>query len=98
MAIRAQRDVKTFVGTGKAGTELSPPQLSEPAGLSAAKGMLFVADTNNHRICVVDLKSGEMTELTLDVFYQVQGNERYARLSTLVDSSLSSATGNATVL
>ena len=62
----AKRDVKTFVGTGKAGTELSPPQLSEPAGLSAAKGKLFVADTNNHRICVVDLKSGEMTELKIN--------------------------------
>lgn len=62
----AKRDVKTFVGTGKAGTELSPAQLSEPAGLSIAKGKLFVADTNNHRICVVDLKSGEMTELKIN--------------------------------
>ncbi len=62
----AKRDVKTFVGTGKAGAELSPAQLSEPAGLSIAKGRLFVADTNNHRICVVDLESGEMTELNIN--------------------------------
>lgn len=61
----AKREVTTFIGTGKAGTELSPPQLSEPAGLSIAKGKLFVADTNNHRICVVDLKSSEMTELKI---------------------------------
>ena len=45
---------------------LSPAQLSEPAGVSATKGKLFVADTNNHRICVVDLKSGTMTELKID--------------------------------
>lgn len=62
----AKRLVKTFVGTGKAGTELNPPQLSEPAGLSVAKGKLFVADTNNHRICVVELKSGAMTELKIN--------------------------------
>ncbi|TXT27928.1 MAG: NHL repeat containing protein [Planctomycetota bacterium] len=57
--------MKTFIGNGKPGTELSPAQLSEPAGLSIAKGKLFVADTNNHRICVVDLKSGEMSELKI---------------------------------
>lgn len=62
----AKQDVKSFIGTGKAGTELSPAQLSEPAGLSIAKGKLFVADTNNHRICVIDLKSEEMSELKIN--------------------------------
>lgn len=62
----AKREVTTFVGTGKPGTGLSPAQLSEPAGLSVAKGKLYVADTNNHRICVVDLKSGAMTELKIN--------------------------------
>ena len=61
----AKRDVTTFVGTGKAGAGLEPPQLSEPSGLSVAKGKLFVADTNNHRICVIDLKSGAMSELKI---------------------------------
>lgn len=56
----------TFLGTGKAGSKLSPAQLSEPAGLSAAKGKLFIADTNNHRVVVASLKSGEMTELKID--------------------------------
>lgn len=44
-------------------------------------------------------QTGEMTELTLDVFYKVQGNEHTTRLATLVNSSLSSgtsATGTAT--
>lgn len=62
----AKREVSSFIGTGKAGAGLSPAQLSEPAGLSIAKGKLFVADTNNHRICVVDLKSEEMTELKIN--------------------------------
>ncbi len=61
-----KREVATFIGTGKSGTELAPAQLSEPAGLSVAKGKLFVADTNNHRICVVDLKSSEMSELKIN--------------------------------
>ena len=37
-------------------------------------------------------QAGAMTELTLDVFYKVQGTEHDARLSTLVDSSLTSGT------
>ena len=61
-----KREVKSFIGTGKSGTELAPAQFSEPAGLSVAKGKLFVADTNNHRVCVVDLKSSEMTELKIN--------------------------------
>ena len=59
-----KREVKTIVGTGKAGAGLT--QLSEPAGVSATKSRLFIADTNNHRVCVVDLKSGTMTELKID--------------------------------
>ncbi|MFM9964752.1 MAG: thioredoxin-like domain-containing protein [Planctomycetaceae bacterium] len=62
----AKRELKTIVGTGKPGNGLSPAQLSEPAGVSAVKGKLFIADTNNHRVCVVDLKSGAMTELKID--------------------------------
>ncbi len=37
-------------------------------------------------------QTSTMTELTLDVFYKVQGTEHSARLSTLVDSSLTNAT------
>ncbi len=35
-----------------------------------------------------DWNSGAMTELTLDVFYTVQGREQSVRLSTLVNESL----------
>ncbi len=35
-----------------------------------------------------DWNSGAMTELTLDVFFQVQGQEQSVRLSTLVNEEL----------
>jgi type II secretory pathway pseudopilin PulG len=35
-----------------------------------------------------DWNTGSMTELTLDVFYSVQGREQSVRLSTLVNESL----------
>ena len=41
-------------------------------------------------------QNGAMTELTLDVFYKVQGVERDARLSTLVSTSLSAASSTTT--
>ncbi len=62
----ASRKVTTFLGTGKSGSGLAPAQLAEPAGLSATKDKLFIADTNNHRILVASLKSGEVTELKID--------------------------------
>ncbi len=49
---------KTLVGTGKAGADDSPASFDEPAGLAFAKGVLYVADTNNHLIRTIDLKDG----------------------------------------
>ena len=49
---------KTLVGSGGAGRSDDPPQFDEPAGITAAGGKLFVADTNNHLIRVVDLRQG----------------------------------------
>ena len=47
--------VSTLAGSGAAGNELDPLQLSEPGGLSVSDTSLYVADTNNHRIVVMDL-------------------------------------------
>jgi DNA-binding beta-propeller fold protein YncE len=47
----------TLVGTGQPGTADNPAQFDEPAGISAADGRLYVVDTNNHLIRVVDLKN-----------------------------------------
>ena len=60
------RDSATWLGTGKSGAALVPPQFAEPAGLAIANGKLYVADTNNHRIGVVDLKSKAMTVLAIE--------------------------------
>ena len=48
----------TIAGDGKPGSEDSPAQFDEPAGLSYADGKLYLADTNNHLIRTVDLKNG----------------------------------------
>ena len=51
------RTVKTLSGDGKRGSTDSPPEFSEPGGLSLAGSDLYVADTNNHLIRVIDLNT-----------------------------------------
>ena len=60
-------EVKSFLGTGKDGNGLNPVQFSEPSGLALVGNRLFVADTNNHRICVVNLDDNKVSE------FKVQG-------------------------
>ena len=59
------RAVKTLVGTHKAGDSDDPPQFYQPGGLSVAGSELYVADTNNHKIRVVDLKTQAVKTLAL---------------------------------
>ncbi len=60
------KTVATFLGTGKSGqTDGKTPTFYEPGGLSVADGKLFVADTNNHAIRVVDLKTKEVSTLKI---------------------------------
>jgi DNA-binding beta-propeller fold protein YncE len=54
----ATGSVKTLVGASQPGRTDDPPAFDEPAGISAAAGKLYVADTNNHLIRVIDLKDG----------------------------------------
>jgi DNA-binding beta-propeller fold protein YncE len=61
----AKKSSKTFLGTGKSGSGTDPVQLSEPAGLSFAGDKLYIADTNNHQIRVVDMKSNKVSTLEL---------------------------------
>jgi DNA-binding beta-propeller fold protein YncE len=61
------RTVKTFLGTGKSGqADGKTPSFYEPAGLSIAGGKLYVADTNNHAIRVVDLATREVSTLKIE--------------------------------
>ena len=58
------RNVKTFLGSGKPGqADGSAASFYEPGGLSAANGKLYVADTNNHAVRVVDLKTKQTSTL-----------------------------------
>ncbi|HAH48271.1 thioredoxin-like domain-containing protein [Gimesia sp.] len=58
-------EVKTFLGTGEEGSSLKPAEFSEPSGLAKVGNRLFVADTNNHRICVVNLDDNSVSEFTV---------------------------------
>ena len=60
--------VKTFAGDGKKGlADGSKARFHEPNGLAGWGDKLFIADTNNHAIRVVDLKSGAVTTLPVEM-------------------------------
>jgi thiol-disulfide isomerase/thioredoxin len=62
----ADGTTKSLVGTGRAGKDDGPEAtFDEPAGISAAAGKLYVADTNNHLIRVVDLSGARVETLTI---------------------------------
>ena len=62
-----KQTVETFLGTGKSGQiDGANPTFYEPAGLSIADGKLFVADTNNQAIRVVDLKTKMVSTLKIE--------------------------------
>lgn len=64
------REVTSFAGSGEAGYTDGKPdvaQFNEPAGLAAAGGKLYVADTNNHAIRVIDLFLGSVETLNVRV-------------------------------
>jgi thiol-disulfide isomerase/thioredoxin len=60
-----KRTCRTFLGDGRPGLSDDPPRFDEPGGISIAGDFLFVADTNNHAIRVVDLKTNRVRTLTL---------------------------------
>jgi thiol-disulfide isomerase/thioredoxin len=62
----SSRSVKTFAGLGKPGqADGAKPSFYEPGGLSVANDKLYVADTNNHAIRVIDLKTKETKTLQI---------------------------------
>ena len=60
------KSVRGLVGTGKPGTGDEPAQFYQPGGLSVAGETLYVADTNNHQVRLVDLKTNKVSTLTID--------------------------------
>ena len=62
------RTIRTLAGDGRPGTEREggKPALFEPGGLHAAGDVLYVADTNNHRVLRLSLVSEEWREVVVE--------------------------------
>ena len=62
-----KQKVTTLYGTGKPGqVDGRSASFYEPGGLTVANGKLYVADTNNHAIRVIDLKTKETKTLRIN--------------------------------
>ena len=58
--------VSTFAGTGRPGqADGARAEFYEPGGLSVANGKLYVADTNNHAVRVIDFKTRSTQTLVM---------------------------------
>lgn len=57
----------TWFGTGKAGATISPLALAEPGDITATDEFAYIADTNNHRILKVDLKTQAAIQLPIQI-------------------------------
>jgi DNA-binding beta-propeller fold protein YncE len=67
IAIGSQQ-VKTVAGSGTQGSAdgtVDEAEFNEPAGLAIVGNRIFVADTNNHLIRVINTNSGEVSTLEL---------------------------------
>jgi DNA-binding beta-propeller fold protein YncE len=62
-----KRRVSSLFGSGKPGqADGAMPSFYEPGGLALANDKLYIADTNNHAIRVVDLKTKQASTLRLN--------------------------------
>jgi thiol-disulfide isomerase/thioredoxin len=68
-------EIRTVAGTGKPGSGTPGPSgtapasdlsLFEPGGLHVADGVLYVADTNNHRVVRLSLSDLRWSEITIE--------------------------------
>ncbi len=62
-------EIRSFAGTGEPGLEDGPADGAcfwEPGGVTFSEGRLYVADTNNHAVRVIDLGSGEVSTLEVE--------------------------------
>ena len=62
-----RQHVRSLFGSGKPGqADGVSPSFYEPGGLTLANGKLYVADTNNHAIRVIDLKTERASTLRIN--------------------------------
>lgn len=57
--------VTSWLGGGAGFADGDAPLFNEPGGLSVAEGVLYVADTNNHSVRMIDLATGSTSTLIL---------------------------------
>lgn len=55
----------TWLASFPNASDVTPPRFNEPAGLAIANGKMYVADTNNNRICVVDMATKGVSVLEI---------------------------------
>lgn len=84
-----KRESTTWIGDGTAGTKLEGSlRLHEPAGLALAGDTMYVADTNNHRIVTIDVKSKQATEFKVEGLTPPVKKTPAAAVSTVDDKDL----------
>jgi len=69
-------EITTFAGTGEPGDADNPPRFYQPGGLSVGGDMLYVADTNNGKIRVIDLKTKAVHTLDFSGLTASRSEER----------------------
>jgi DNA-binding beta-propeller fold protein YncE len=63
----SKQKVRSLFGTGKPGqADGSSPSFYEPGGLAVANNKIYVADTNNHAIRVIDLRTKQSSTLRIN--------------------------------
>jgi len=63
-----EESVKTLAGTGQGGFADGPlldAQFDEPGGIDFSDNKVYVADTNNHAVRIIDLQAGTVSTLEL---------------------------------
>ena len=80
-------EVTSYAGNGKPGfKDGKKAQFYEPSGMTILDGVMYIADTNNHRIRTLDLESGEVGSLEIKMSDDIPGkdeNYRPGKLSSL---------------
>ncbi len=61
----AKSQVQTLFGDEPGWRDGKQPLFNEPGGIALANGMLYVADTNNHAVRIIDLAAGSTHTLVL---------------------------------
>jgi DNA-binding beta-propeller fold protein YncE len=59
------REIETLLGSEHGWRDGADPLFYEPGGLDATDGKLYIADTNNHAVRIVDLQTNETSTLVL---------------------------------